>query len=325
MKQVLGIYIGDAESSTGLASGAAMIADTGCGRYPDSLHRQSHRTMDDTRHVSCNRRRSCVWYTRCTNSSKYIPIKTSNHDAGSGRRYTRLLQILEAALFQLHYAVEAKWGKKYAIVSLRAGIETGIILPVFSAIRWRRKVIYDQSDESYHRMVPQGHQDKGAFTSEDVVLKQIYLGHINAQTKWSGYYVCMVYRKTNQLRTLETDFLTLTQLIESTHWAGDILIFIVNLPPSISSLPSIPLTPLPSPTPPPHSHSHSLPNTHYSLPYINIPPFFFVGPARSWDGKPWEAVPTWSFNSSSSGVWSSYMVTGGAPHPLLYESFHQVV
>ena len=50
-----------------------------------------------------------------------------------------------------------------------------------------RRLIYTTNPiESYHRMVRKVTKTKGAFTSEDAVIKQIYLATMNAQTKWNG-------------------------------------------------------------------------------------------------------------------------------------------
>jgi len=50
-----------------------------------------------------------------------------------------------------------------------------------------RRIIYTTNPiESYHRMVRKATKTKGAFVSEDAIVKQIYLATINAQTKWNG-------------------------------------------------------------------------------------------------------------------------------------------
>ena len=50
-----------------------------------------------------------------------------------------------------------------------------------------RKLIYTTNPlESYHRMIRKVTKTKGAFSSEDAILKQVYLAIQNAQTKWKG-------------------------------------------------------------------------------------------------------------------------------------------
>jgi transposase-like protein len=40
--------------------------------------------------------------------------------------------------------------------------------------------------ESYHRMIRKVTKTKGAFSSENAILKQVYLAIQNAHTKWDG-------------------------------------------------------------------------------------------------------------------------------------------
>ena len=50
-----------------------------------------------------------------------------------------------------------------------------------------RGIIYTTNTiESYHRIMRKATKTNGAFVSEDVIVKQIYLVTINAQTRWNG-------------------------------------------------------------------------------------------------------------------------------------------
>ncbi len=50
-----------------------------------------------------------------------------------------------------------------------------------------RRIIYTTNPiESYHRTVRKVTKTKGAFSSEDAIVNQIYLATINANTKWQG-------------------------------------------------------------------------------------------------------------------------------------------
>lgn len=82
---------------------------------------------------------------------------------------------------------EAKWGKKYGVI-FRSWNNNWVRLSTFFKYPPAlRRVIYTNNPiESYHRMVRKVTKTKGAFTSENAIVKQIYLATINAQTRWNG-------------------------------------------------------------------------------------------------------------------------------------------
>jgi transposase-like protein len=89
----------------------------------------------------------------------------------------------------LHHLDEAekKWGNKYSIIfkSWRANWDR--LSKFFDYTPAIRRIIYTTNPiESYHRMVRKVTKTKGAFSSEDAIVKQIYLATINANTKWQG-------------------------------------------------------------------------------------------------------------------------------------------
>lgn len=89
----------------------------------------------------------------------------------------------------LHYLEEAekKWGARYSIIfkSWRAHWER--LSTFFNYSPAIRKIVYTTNPiESYHRMVRKVTKTKGAFSSEDAIVKQIYLATINANTRWQG-------------------------------------------------------------------------------------------------------------------------------------------
>lgn len=88
-----------------------------------------------------------------------------------------------------HYLREAekKWGTKYSVVFKSWYNNWDRLINFFKYPPALRRVIYTTNPiESYHRMVRKVTKTKGAFTSEDAIVKQIYLATINAQTKWNG-------------------------------------------------------------------------------------------------------------------------------------------
>jgi putative transposase len=93
---------------------------------------------------------------------------------------------LEMALTYLGQA-EEKWGNKYAVIFKSWRKNWDRLTNFFLYPPALRKIIYTTNPiESYHRMVRKVTKTKGAFSSEDAIVKQIYLATINANTKWQG-------------------------------------------------------------------------------------------------------------------------------------------
>ena len=89
----------------------------------------------------------------------------------------------------LHYLKEAekKWGNKYAVIFKSWHTNWDNLSKFFAYSQAIRRMIYTTNPiESYHRMVRKVTKTKGAFSSEDAIVKQIYLATINANTKWQG-------------------------------------------------------------------------------------------------------------------------------------------
>jgi transposase-like protein len=102
-----------------------------------------------------------------------------------------LKQIYKAVNEQmgLHYLEEAekKWGNKYGVIfkSWRSNWER--LSRFYAYTPAIRRIIYTTNPiESYHRMIRKVTKTKGAFSSQDAIVKQIYLATLNANTKWQG-------------------------------------------------------------------------------------------------------------------------------------------
>jgi len=92
----------------------------------------------------------------------------------------------EMALQYLQEA-QAKWGDKYQIIFKSWRNNWDRLCQFFQYTPAIRRMIYTTNPiESYHRMVRKVTKTKGAFSSEDAIVKQIYLATINANTKWKG-------------------------------------------------------------------------------------------------------------------------------------------
>lgn len=84
-------------------------------------------------------------------------------------------------------AAEEIWGVKYKAVFRSWHNNWERLTNFFKYPPALRRIIYTTNPiESYHRMVRKATKTKGAFVSEDAIVKQIYLATINAQTKWNG-------------------------------------------------------------------------------------------------------------------------------------------
>lgn len=88
-----------------------------------------------------------------------------------------------------HYLSEAekKWGARYAVIFKSWYNNWERLSNFFKYPATLRRLIYTTNPiESYHRMVRKVTKTKGAFCSEDAIVKQIYLATMNAHTKWTG-------------------------------------------------------------------------------------------------------------------------------------------
>lgn len=89
----------------------------------------------------------------------------------------------------LQYLQEAEstWGSKYKVVFKSWHRNWDRLTNFYKYPPQLRRLIYTTNPiESYHRMVRKVTKTKGAFSSENAILKQIYLATMNAQTKWKG-------------------------------------------------------------------------------------------------------------------------------------------
>ncbi|MBI3217877.1 MAG: IS256 family transposase [Bacteroidetes bacterium] len=84
-------------------------------------------------------------------------------------------------------AAELKWGNKYPAVFKSWKHNWNRLAIIFQYRHELKRIIYTTNPiESYHRMVRKVTKTKGSFTSENAILKQVYMAIINAQTKWEG-------------------------------------------------------------------------------------------------------------------------------------------
>ncbi len=119
------------------------------------------------------------------NSMKYISDKDLKPMVKDLKKIYQSINADEAK----HYLAEAEkiWGEKYKVVFRSWHHNWERLTNFFQYPPALRRVIYTTNPiESYHRKVRKVTKTKGAFSSEDAIVKQIYLATLNAQTKWNG-------------------------------------------------------------------------------------------------------------------------------------------
>lgn len=185
IKQVLGIYFGDIESASfwrsvlhelrtrGVKDIFVACIDNLTG-FGDAIEDLFPRTDVQL----------CLVH-QMRNSLKYVNYKDYKAVSRDLRRvYTALNE--SAARGYLEQA-EQSWGAKYKVIFRSWHSNWDRLTNFYKYPPALRRVIYTNNPiESYHRMVRKVTKTKGAFSSENAIVKQIYLATINAQTKWSG-------------------------------------------------------------------------------------------------------------------------------------------
>ena len=92
----------------------------------------------------------------------------------------------EKGLYALELA-RVKWKQKYPAIFKSWDKNWGRLSNIYKYSPHLKRLMYTTNPiESYHRMVRKVTKTKGAFSSENAILKQVYLAIMNAQTKWVG-------------------------------------------------------------------------------------------------------------------------------------------
>lgn len=84
-------------------------------------------------------------------------------------------------------AAEVKWGKKYPAIFKSWHKHWDRLSNIYKYTPELKRIMYTTNPiESYHRMIRKVTKTKGAFSSENAILKQVYLAIQNAHTRWDG-------------------------------------------------------------------------------------------------------------------------------------------
>jgi transposase-like protein len=183
-KEVLGIYFGDNESSSFWRQVLNDLKMRGikdiCIACIDNLKGFAE-AIEDT--FPLTDVQLCLVH-QMRNSIKYLNWKDMKPCIADLRKiYTANNEDL--ALNYLAQA-EEKWSK-YSIIFKSWRHNWDRLANFFKYPPALRRIIYTTNPiESFHRMVRKVTKTKGAFTSEDAIVKQIYLATINANTRFRG-------------------------------------------------------------------------------------------------------------------------------------------
>lgn len=184
-KEVIGIYFGDNESSTYWRQVLNDLKMRGiqdiCIACIDNLKGFGD-AIEDV--FPATQVQLCLVH-QMRNSMKYMNWKDLKPCVADLKKIYRANNA-DLALNYLHQA-EEKWGNKYAVIFRSWHHNWDRIATFFQYPPALRKIIYTTNPiESYHRMVRKVTKTKGAYCSEDAIVKQIYLATINCNTKWQG-------------------------------------------------------------------------------------------------------------------------------------------
>jgi transposase-like protein len=206
-KQVLGIYFGDNESSSFWRSVLHELKQRGVqdifvacidnlSGFGDAIEDIFPQT--DVQLCLVHQMRNSIKY------ASHLDVKPLVKDLK--KIYTALN---EQAAAQYLVQAEEKWGKKYKVI-FRSWNNNWVRLTNFYKYPPAlRRVIYTNNPiDSYHRMVRKTTKTKGAFTSENAIVKQLYLATINAQTRWNGTMFAWTSVRRDLVDYFENRFLT---------------------------------------------------------------------------------------------------------------------
>lgn len=184
-KEVIGIYFGDHESSSFWRQVLQELKMRGVQDIYiaciDNLKGFAEAIED---HFPQTAVQLCLVH-QMRNSMKYMTDKDVKPMVRDLKKVYKAINAEMAA----HYLQEAEkaWGTKYGIIFKSWQRNWDRLTNFFKYPPALRRLIYTTNPiESYHRMIRKVTKTKGAFASEDAIVKQIYLATMNAQTKWNG-------------------------------------------------------------------------------------------------------------------------------------------
>lgn len=184
-KEVLGVYLGDSESSSFWRGVLTNLQERGIEDVfiacIDNL-RGFGDAIDD--YFPKTEVQLCLVH-QMRNSLKFVPDKDK-------REVAKDLKLIYQATTetdgkQALEDAESKWGKKYPAIFKSWYKHWDRLANIYKYRPALKRLIYTTNPiESYHRMIRKVTKTKGAFNSEKAILKLVYLAVQNAQSKWNG-------------------------------------------------------------------------------------------------------------------------------------------
>lgn len=185
IKEVLGIYFGNSESSSFWRQVLNDLQNRGLEDIfiacIDNLSGLGDAIED---HYPKTEVQLCLVH-QMRNSAKYV---TSNDVREVMKDLKAIYQAPteQKGIDALELARE-KWNKKYPAIFRSWDKNWDRLSNIYKYTTQLKRIMYTTNPiESYHRMIRKVTKTKGAFASETAILKQVYLAIKNAQTKWKG-------------------------------------------------------------------------------------------------------------------------------------------
>ena len=184
-KEIIGIYFGDNESSTYWRQVLNDLKIRGvqdiCIACIDNLKGFADAIEDVYPQAQVQ---LCLVH-QMRNSIKYLSHKDMSQCIADLKKIYHANNE-EMGFFYLQQG-EEKWGSRYAVIFKSWRNNWTNLATFFQYPAALRKIIYTTNPiESYHRMIRKVTKTKGAFSSEDAIVKQIYLTTINCNSRWQG-------------------------------------------------------------------------------------------------------------------------------------------
>ncbi len=183
-KEILGLYINNSEGANYWASVLSSIKERGVNDIliacTDNLKGFSQAINSIFPNTEIQK---CVIH-QIRNSIKYVASKDQKLFMSDLKSVYRA-DSLESAEDNLHLLTE-KWGKKYAMACQSWHSNWHEISNFFKFDTQVRKIIYTTNIvEGLHRMVRKYTKSKGAFSSENALVKLVYAAYNKASAKWT--------------------------------------------------------------------------------------------------------------------------------------------
>jgi putative transposase len=185
IKEVLGVYFGDNESASFWRQVLNDIQQRGVKDVLIACIDNLSGFADAIDDFFPNTEVQLCLVHQMRNSTQYVSYKDLKEISADLKEiYTANTE--SKGLEQLKFA-EQKWNKKYPSIFKSWHQNWDRLANIYKYKNELRRIMYTTNPiESYHRMIRKVTKTKGAFCSENAIIKQVYLAIMNAQTRWSG-------------------------------------------------------------------------------------------------------------------------------------------